>query len=38
LPTSSKYCLRAFMSTFHGCHVSRPFGLHFHLTQPGLSW
>jgi hypothetical protein len=27
----------AFMSTFHGCHVSRPFGLHFHLTQPSLS-
>jgi len=38
LPTSSKYCLRAFMSTFHGCHVSRPAGLHFHLTQPSRSW
>ena len=23
---------------FHGCDVSRPLGLHFHLTQPNLSW
>jgi hypothetical protein len=37
IPTSSKYCLRAFLSTFPGCHVSRPFGLPFHLTQPSLS-
>jgi hypothetical protein len=29
LPTSSQYCLRAFMSTFHGCHVSRPLWVTF---------